>query len=183
MTDHCRRWAVRLTHEFAMTGGKTVQDAFGEFKRLVLKHSLAGVQDSLVLFSPHDVAELTTFVTSTYMQHYRLYQYANTHEQDKDQHVTHLFVNTAAAPPPLRLAKQEIEEVPAEPAAQEEAAPPAEPAEEEKPPEEELTEEEKVSRAVAKVLADKSALLEEALQAKMAVKMDTLSKTLEGLGV
>ena len=40
-----------------------------------------------------------------------------------------------------------------------------------------------MSRAVAKVLADKSALLEEALQAKMAVKMDTLSKTLQGLGV
>ena len=48
---------------------------------------------------------------------------------------------------------------------------------------EELSNEEKVSRAVAKVLAEKAALLEGALQAKMAVKMDTLSKTLEGLGV
>jgi len=33
---------VRLTHEFALTGGKTVQETFAEFKRLVLKHSLAG---------------------------------------------------------------------------------------------------------------------------------------------
>jgi hypothetical protein len=164
-----------------MTRGKTVQDTFGEFKRLVLKHSLAGVQDALVLFTPEDVAQLTTFVTSTYMQHYRLYQYADTHEQEKDQHVTHLFVDTAAAPPPLRLAKQEFDEPPPEPPKVEV---PAEPQEaEERPPEEELSNEEKVSRAVAKVLAEKAALLADALQAKMAVKMDTLSKTLEGLGV
>ena len=39
---------VRLTHEFALDGMKTVQDAFGEFKRLVLKHSLVGVKDSVV---------------------------------------------------------------------------------------------------------------------------------------
>ena len=39
---------VRLTHEFAVDGIKTVQDAFGEFKRLVLKHSLVGVKDSVV---------------------------------------------------------------------------------------------------------------------------------------
>ena len=39
---------VRLTHEFALDGIKTVQEAFGEFKRLVLKHSLVGVKDSVV---------------------------------------------------------------------------------------------------------------------------------------
>lgn len=39
---------MRLTHEFALDGIKTVQDAFGEFKRLVLKHSLVGVKDSVV---------------------------------------------------------------------------------------------------------------------------------------
>ena len=72
---------VKLTHEFAMKGGKTVQDSFAEYKRLVLNHSLAGVGNAVVLFTPQDVAELTKFVTSTYMQHYRLYQYANTHLQ------------------------------------------------------------------------------------------------------
>ena len=41
---------VRLTHEFALTGGKTVQDTFAEFKRLVLKHSLAGAAADRCIF-------------------------------------------------------------------------------------------------------------------------------------
>ena len=73
---------VRQTHEFATApGGKTVQEAFGEYKRLIIKHSLTGVADAVVLFTPQDVAELTKFVTGTYMQHYRLYQYTATHDQ------------------------------------------------------------------------------------------------------
>jgi len=43
--------------------------------------------------------------------------------------------------------------------------------------------EQKVSKAVAAILAEKTGLLEEAMQAKMAIKMDTLSKKLTGLGV
>lgn len=72
---------VRLTHEFAMKGERTVQDAFAEYKRLIIKHSLSGVADAVVLFKPQDVAELTKFVTNSYMQHYRLYKYANSHQQ------------------------------------------------------------------------------------------------------
>ena len=72
---------VRLTHEFAMNGERTVQDAFAEYKRLIIKHSLNGVADAVVLFKPQDVAELTKFVTGSYMQHYRLYKYANAHQQ------------------------------------------------------------------------------------------------------
>jgi hypothetical protein len=72
---------VRMTREFAVKDGKPVQETFAEFKGLVLKHSLSGVPNALVLFKPQDVAELTKFVTSTFMQHYRLYQYAHNHEQ------------------------------------------------------------------------------------------------------
>jgi hypothetical protein len=72
---------VRMTHEFAMAGGPAVQDAFAEYRRLIIKHSLTGVADAVVLFKPQDVAELTKFVTGTYMQHYRLYQYANAYQQ------------------------------------------------------------------------------------------------------
>lgn len=172
---------VLRTHEFAMSGSKPVQETFAEFKRLVLMHSLAGVPDALVLFTPQDVTELTKFVTNTYMQHYRLYQYANLHEQEKDEHVTHFFVDTPAAPPPLALAKQEIDNP--QPEAPKEEVPAEPPTEAEKEPEPELTEEERVSRAVAAILAEKTALMEEAMQAQMAIKMETLSKTLTGLGV
>jgi hypothetical protein len=73
---------VRQTHEFATApGGKTVQETFEEYKRLIIKHSLTDVSDAVVLFTPQDVAQLTKFVTGTYMQHYRLYQYAATHDQ------------------------------------------------------------------------------------------------------
>eukprot|EP00288_Rhodomonas_lens_P003432 CAMPEP_0177729346 /NCGR_PEP_ID=MMETSP0484_2-20121128/21380_1 /TAXON_ID=354590 /ORGANISM="Rhodomonas lens, Strain RHODO" /LENGTH=211 /DNA_ID=CAMNT_0019242209 /DNA_START=1 /DNA_END=632 /DNA_ORIENTATION=+ len=102
---------IKRTHEFAMSdGGKQIQETFEVFRRMVLRHALTGVPDSVVLFTPEDVKLLTAYVTQTYMQHYRLYQYCHRNQQELDCHTTCLFVSTASTPAPLRLAIDENEE-------------------------------------------------------------------------
>mmetsp|Transcript_43279 Transcript_43279/g.67793 ORF Transcript_43279/g.67793 Transcript_43279/m.67793 type:complete len:171 (-) Transcript_43279:444-956(-) len=67
---------LKQTHEYATAGeGRKVEETFKEFKKLVLQHSLTGVPDHIVLFTPADVKLLTAYVTNTYMKHYRSPRY------------------------------------------------------------------------------------------------------------
>ena len=95
--------------------------------------------------------------------------------------MTHLFVDTVADPPPLRLAKQELDEPPPDPPKGEEAPEQEEAPAEEPPPQE--SEEEIMKKKVAELLAEKTKQMEEAMQAKMVIQMNTLKKQLDGLGV
>ena len=88
------------THEFALQGN-SLTETFDYFKKLVLRHSLAGVDDCKSVFSVNDVKALTQHVSTSYMQHFRLYQHAFSKEQEKDQYTVHLFVNTAFPVQPL----------------------------------------------------------------------------------
>ncbi len=88
------------THEFALQGNSLTL-TFDYFKKLILRHSLSGVDDCKSVFSVNDVKALTQHVSSSYMQHFRLYQNAFSHEQEKDQYTVHLFVNTAFPVQPL----------------------------------------------------------------------------------
>mmetsp|Transcript_5374 Transcript_5374/g.18973 ORF Transcript_5374/g.18973 Transcript_5374/m.18973 type:complete len:229 (-) Transcript_5374:71-757(-) len=86
-----------------------VLSAFNLFKQMLLQHSLANTQGCVELYSPTEVKMITQFVHTTFLQHYRLYRFANTRDQEKDQFSTCLFVNTAPAPPPLLAGKVDEE--------------------------------------------------------------------------
>lgn len=176
----------------------SVEEAYGEFKRFVIIHSLAGVEGSVQLFTAEDVALISAFVTRSYFMHYRLYQYAAAHDQERDQHSTLLFVNTPADPPPLASAVMEEAAVPpvaatvdapegaeakitegGEQPAEGGAEAPPEPAAEEGEPDKQ----QRVAAAVAAMLEAKGKLLQSELDKQLGIKMKTLSTKLEGLGV
>ena len=90
---------MKMTHEFALKSSLT--ETFDFFRKLVLKHSLSGIDDCTSLFDAQDVKCLTEHVSTSYMQHFRLFQYAFSKEQEKDQYTAHLFVNTAFPVQPL----------------------------------------------------------------------------------
>ena len=99
---------MKLTHEFALSN-KSLVETYDYFKKLVLKHSLSGVEDCKPLFAAHNVKALTEHVSMGYMQHFRIYQYAFSEEQEKDQYSARLFVNTAFPVQPLSTFKNENE--------------------------------------------------------------------------
>jgi hypothetical protein len=99
---------MKLTHDFALKSTSLV-DSFEFFKKLILRHSLSGVDDCKPLFAAHNVKALTEHVTTGYMQHFRIYQFAFSKEQEKDQFNAHLFVNTAFPVQPLSIFKNENE--------------------------------------------------------------------------
>jgi hypothetical protein len=92
---------MKRAHEASIEQTPPMEKSFEWFKSSLLKHCLKNPPEYVDIFFPEQVELITSFASRTYFQHYGLYQYAFTHEQEKDRYTTKLFVQTVMAPPPL----------------------------------------------------------------------------------
>lgn len=185
---------LKKTHEFAVGGRKSLEDVFEFCKKLVLLHSLQGVEGGVQLLSPSDVEIFTDYVTTSYMRHYRLYQYVQYHDQSLDQFTARLFVNTVMPPPPLKDARMEV------PEGQTKGAPqatddsvgrtasdpvPGEEAPRSESPTKEPSEDKDaaVQEKIRELLEAKTKLMHEAFEQQLQIRTATLNAKLKGLGV
>mmetsp|Transcript_26306 Transcript_26306/g.59755 ORF Transcript_26306/g.59755 Transcript_26306/m.59755 type:complete len:181 (+) Transcript_26306:500-1042(+) len=176
---------MKRLHEYSKDH-EDVMKAFNYFKQMLLQHSLANTPDCVELYSPTDVKMITQFVHSTFLQHYRLYRFANTRDQEKDQFSTCLYVNTAASPPPLASGKIDDGQSKAQASVVGEQQETSQQQNEEAKAEdkqEEETSEARVAKAVSALLAEKSKELEDSMQKKLDIKMNTIQAKLAGLGL
>lgn len=161
----------------------SVEETFEFCKRLLLRHSIKGVEGAVSLLSQQDVQVFTDYITTSYMQHHRLYQYVTSHDQGLDLYKETLFVCTAFPPPPLEVST--IDTPPLEPGQEAAAAADAAPAENAatpaKAPPAENADPGGIG-ALEKLIEAKTKQIQENFEKKLEIKAGTITAKLAGLG-